>query len=128
MNRTCLLSLAYDGAPMVFNGQPIYYSALVNEVLRELKNALFYGSPDDKSHTEFMGLCEAFLVMYLYAKRDMAAVKELRGMSQDDRSKAILDFAIEHEDEIERIKPEFVLRVKAVMAAGVEGTAPGKPA
>lgn len=125
MNRQCLLSRAYDGVPMTFNGKPIYYSPLVNEVLRETKNGFFYGN-DNSDQTEFLGVCEAFLIMSLYADGNFAEVRRLREIGQAERNKAVLDFALENEAEIERAKPDFVARIKSAMAATVEGTMPGK--
>lgn len=124
MNRTCLLSRAYDG-PMIFNGQEIFYSPLVNEILRETKNGFFYGSGQD-AQTEFLGVCEAFLVMSLCSAGRLQELQELRRTTQEMRNRTVLDFALEHAAEIERVKPQFVERVHAVLASTVEGTAPGK--
>jgi hypothetical protein len=110
---------------MKFKGREIYYSALVNEILRETKNGFFYGEGNDEQ-TQFLGLCEAFLFMWLYSTGDREQANRLRDMTIEQRNREVLTFALENEDEIEAVKPQFVERVKSVMAANVEGTGPGK--
>jgi hypothetical protein len=127
MKRECLLSRSYSGPPMIFNGREIIFSALANEILRELRTAFFTGDGDGQQ-THHAGLCEGVLVMHLLAEGKRAELMELRGMTRDQRAARVLDFAIEHEEQIETIKPEIIARMEAAMAAMVESEQPGKPA
>jgi hypothetical protein len=127
MKRECLLSRTYTGAPMLFAGREIFYSALVNEILRELRTAFFTGDGDG-TQTHHAGLCEGIMIMHLLAEGKRKEVQEHRDLSREVRAAAVLDFAIEHEEEIESLKPEIIARMEAAMAAMVESEEPGKPA
>ena len=65
--------------------------------------------------------------MYLLAKNKMKEVQKLRKLSREDRHSKVLDFTIEHETEIERLKGDIVDRLKSTIAAAVESDSPGKP-
>jgi hypothetical protein len=127
MKRECLLSRSYTGPPMLFAGREIFYSALVNEILRELRTAFFTGDGDG-TQTHHAGLCEGIMVMHLLAEGKRAEIHALRSMTREERAAAVLDFAIEHDAEIESLKPEIIARMEAAMAAMVESEEPGKPA
>jgi hypothetical protein len=127
MKRECLLSRSYTGPPMLFAGREIFYSALVNEILRELRTAFFTGDGDG-TQTHHAGLCEGILIMHLLAEGKRQEVQDHRNLAREARAAAVLDFAIEHEAEIEAIKPEIIARMEAAMASMVESEEPGKPA
>jgi len=127
MKRECLLSRSYSGPPMLFAGREIIFSALANEILRELHTAFFTGDGDG-TQTHHAGLCEGVMVMRLLAEGKRAEIQSLRSMTREERAAAVLDFALEHEDQIEAIKPEIIARMEAAMAAMVESEQPGKPA
>lgn len=126
MKRECLLSRSYTGNPLTLDGVELAFSPLVNEILRELKTALFTGNGDG-SQTHQAGLCEGVLVMYLLAKEDRTALAELRKMNREDRAARVLDFYLEHEQGIDALKPEIFARMEAAAAAIVESEDAGKP-
>lgn len=126
MKRECLLSTSYVGAPMTLRGTELVYSALVNEVVRELGSPLFCGDGDG-TRTHYQGMCEGILVMYLMARGEIAGLNELRSMTSEQRNKAVLDFALENEDEIAGLKPAILARLEALAAAAVESEEVGKP-
>jgi hypothetical protein len=125
MKRDCLLSRTYTGGPMTFNGVDIHYSALVNEIVREFKTAFFCGDgPGDQTH--FLGMAEGLMIMKLMAEGDFKTIGELRQMARPERHGIVLTFALMHEAEIERLKPELIARLEATLAATVESAEPGK--
>lgn len=126
MKRDCLLSRAYSAPPMKFNGREIAYSSLVNEILRGISTPIFAGDSDGPM-TQNMGFVEAIYVMAKLAEEDKEAVAAHCDKSPDARNAALLSFYIQHEDEIERLKPEILARLEAAAAAAVESETPGKP-
>lgn len=126
MKRECLLSRAYTGNPLTLDGVELAFSPLVNEILRELKTAVFTGDGDG-SQTHQAGLCEGVLVMWLLAKGDKAGIAELRAMTREQRAARVLDFYIEHEEGVDALKPEIISRLESVAAAIVESEEVGKP-
>jgi hypothetical protein len=124
MKRECLLSRAYTGGNMTFNGTEIYFSALANDVLREFKNGILHNAEDQ---TDLSGISEIVMVMDLLARNEMKEIQSLRKLSREDRHSKVLDFTIEHEPEIERLKTDIVDRLQSTIAAAVESDAPGKP-
>jgi|APGre2960657404_1045060.scaffolds.fasta_scaffold22532_3 hypothetical protein len=126
MKRECLLSRSYTGNPMTLDGVELFFSPLANEILRELKTALFTGEGDG-TQTHQAGLCEGVLVMWLLAKEDRAGIAELRKMSREARARCVLDFYLDHEAGIDALKPEILARMESIAAAIVESEAGGKP-
>ena len=124
MKRDCLLSKAYAAPPMTFNGTPIHYCALVNEIVRGLGTPVF-SSAGNGTMTQNMGFVECIYIMQLLAsgkKQDIAAHCEL---AEAERNTALLKFYLANEDEIERLKPEIVARLEAAAASSVESDGPG---
>lgn len=109
---------------MTFKGVELAFSAVANEILRELKTPFF--SSGNTDHTQFHGLCEGVLVMYLIASGKRSNLAEFIRMGAEDRRREVLDFAIEHEEEIEAIKPGLIARMESAIAAQVESEAGGK--
>lgn len=126
MKRECLLSKAYTGNPMMLGGVELAFSPLANEILRELKTSLFTGEGDG-TQTHQAGLCEGVLVMWMLAKDDRSGIAELRKMSREQRASKVLDFYLDHESEIDALKPEILARMEAIAAAIVESEGGGKP-
>jgi len=125
MKRTCLLSKTYTGAPMMLAGREIIYSALANEIIRELNSAFFNGAGDG-TQTEFAGMCEGVLIMWHLAGNDLAAINAMRGMDAPTRARAVLNFSLEHEAEIEILKTAIIERITSAMASAVESESLGK--
>ena len=123
--RTCLLSVAYTGDPLTFNGREIHYSAVANEVIRELKSSLFHEN-GDKEQTEFHSMAEAILVMKLISSDDIDGIKTLRSVNRETRHRMVTDFILDNQSEVQRLIPEIAARMKALMAAGVESEGQGK--
>ncbi|MFO0201822.1 MAG: hypothetical protein ACK528_01690 [Alphaproteobacteria bacterium] len=111
---------------MTLDGVELFFSPLANEILRELKTALFTGEGDG-TQTHQAGLCEGVLVMWLLAKEDRAGIAELRKMSREARARCVLDFYLDHEAGIDALKPEILARMESIAAAIVESEAGGKP-
>jgi hypothetical protein len=110
---------------MQFRGREIHFSALANEILRELKTA-FFTARGNSEQTDHGGFCEGIMVMHLLAINNMEGIKEFRRMTREQRATAVLDFALENEEEIEALKPEIISRMEAAIAAMVESETPGK--
>ena len=125
MKRTCLLSRAYTGAPMLLAGREIIYSAIANEIIREFDSAFFNGAGAG-DQTDFGGMCEGLLVMWHLAENDLAAIQQLRAMDRPARARTVLDFSLLHEAEIDRIKDQLLDRIESAAAAAVESEARGK--
>jgi len=123
MKRECLLSRHYTGEPMTLHGKPIFYSALVNELMRELKVAVFHGADDQTDHSAFT---ECIMVMGLIADNNLARINELRSMDRAARHSEVLTFALGNEEEVERLKPQILDRLEQAKAAIVESEAGGK--
>lgn len=126
MKRECLLSRAYTGAPLTFSGVEIAYSPLVNEIMRELGNALF-SRGGDGSQTEHLALVECIMVMHLIAIGDKKAVADYMAVDRAERNKRCVQFYLDNEEEIEPLKPAIVQRLESAAAAIVESESPGKP-
>lgn len=124
MKRECLLSRAYTGPPMTFQGVELVYSSLVHELMRDSANSFFAGG---KSTTEHLGLVEGVFVMWCLARGDKEALRQHLDKTTAERASAMVRFNLEHEEEIEKVKPIIVKRAEAVMAAMVESEGPGKP-
>lgn len=124
MKRNCLLSRSYSAPPMTFNGVEIAYSALVNELMRTLKTAVF--SPvDDDSMTQHLGMVECIYIMASLATDDKAAIAQHLDQTREQRNAWLVRFYLMHEDEIERLKPEIIARMESAAAASVESEAAG---
>ncbi len=124
MKRECLLSRDYTGAPMTFKGEPIYYSAFVNEIMREFKTAIFYGA-DDQSDLNAISECAS--IMVAFATGDIDRIEQLRAMTRQERHKEATTFAIRNSDEIDRIQPQLMERIQRAMGSQVESEVEGKP-
>lgn len=125
MKRDCLLSKAYTGPPMVLRGVELAYSALVNEVLRELKTAFFTGDGDG-SQTHTLGLVEGLMVMDMVARDSKQELADFINLPRDERNRLAVRFYIENETEVESLKPQILTRMEAAAAAAVESDSPGK--
>lgn len=123
MKRECLLSRHYTGEPMTLHGKPIFYSALVNELMREFKVAVFHGADDQTDHSAFT---ECIMVMSLIADNNLSRIAELRAMPREQRHSEVLTFALEHDEEVEQLKPIILDRLEQAKAAIVESEAGGK--
>lgn len=111
---------------MKLGGVEIHYSALANEIIRELNCAGFCGDADGHQ-TYFQGVCEGILVMYLLAKDDKEAIRQMRKMTRAERCAQINDFLLDHEAEMTALVEEVMQRVAQAMAASTEGDGEGKP-
>lgn len=125
MKRECLLSRASTLPPMTFRGQEIHFSALVNELLRELETPFFHGPTDHRTDTS--GVCECIALMDAMARNDFERINWFRAASHAERSRFCTTFYLENEEEIERLKPELTARLECAMAAVVEREGEGKP-
>lgn len=90
------------------------------ELLRFWKNAIMAESANDQ--TEIGALHEIAWVMWLTG----AEVKAAKRMTLGERREAVLDFALEHEDELSGIENGIKDRLMSIRAATVEAETPGK--
>lgn len=125
MKRTCLLAKSYTGPPMMLAGREIIFSAIANEIIRERGNA-FFAAPGPENQTEFSGMVEGILIMWLLAADDFEQIEKFRQHTPQERAAEVLTFAIRHEAWIEELKPQLIARIEAAMAAAVESEGRGK--
>jgi hypothetical protein len=125
MKRECLLSQTYTGPPMILRGVELAYSPLVNEILRSLKTAFFHGKGGD-GQTEHHGICEGVMIMDMVARDAKQEIHEHINLDAESRARAVLNFYIDNESEVESIKPMIVSRMESAIAASVESEGPGK--
>lgn len=109
---------------MTFDGNEIHYSALANDILGELKTAVF---THNLTESDFSGISEGVMVMELLRQDNKSEINKLRNMTREERRKRVLSFSLEHEEEIYRLMPEIIERMKSAQAAMVESEAGGKP-
>jgi len=125
MKRECLLSKSYTGNPMVFLGVELFYSPLVNEILREFQTALFAGDGlGDQTHQ--LGMAEGIYVMHLLASGKRGEIARIRKLTREERHSEVLDFYLENEDAVDALKPEIIARLESAAAAAVESEGGGK--
>ena len=124
MKRECLLSKSYTGAPMMLAGRQLAYSPLVNEILRELDTAFFTGAKEHQ--TDVNGMAEGIMIMWHLANEAHDLIHRHRSLSAIERQREVVSFYIDHEAEVDALKPALLDRINAAMAAAVESEAVGK--
>ena len=124
MKRECLLSKAYTGAPITLDGIELAYSPLVNEILRELDTAFFTGPKEHQ--TDHHGMVEGIMIMFYLAKNSRDLIHRHRTLEATERQREVVTFYLDHEEQIEAIKPLITERITAAVAAAVESEATGK--
>jgi len=125
MKRECLLSAAYIGTPMQMKGVELYYSPLVNEVLRTLETPFFTGAGNDVL-TDHAAMCEAIMVMFLISSDKKDILRDHMAREPKERRKALTEFYLDHEEDIDRLKSELIKRMEQALASNVESEAGGK--
>jgi len=127
MKRQDLLTSTYAAPPMILGGVEIVYCPLANELVRLLRSRFFNAGDKAVDQTDHAGLVEGLMVMYWIATGEKTKIWEHVDKTQDQRARAVVMFNMEHEADIETIKPLFRQRVEAMFAASVESEAGGKP-
>lgn len=118
--RECLLSRAWTGAELTLGGRELALASGRFELLRYWKNAIMGEGGGDQS--EVGAMHEVAWAMYL-TKDEIKASKR---MSDAERREAVLDFALEFEDELAGISDGIKDRLLSIKAAAVESELPGK--
>lgn len=126
MKRQDLLASSYAAPPMLLGGVEIIYCPLANELVRLLRSRFFNSRDNSVDQTDHAGLVEGLMVMYWIATGEKAKVWEHVDKTPDQRARAVVMFNMEHEEDIETIKPIFLQRVEAMFAASVESEDAGK--
>jgi len=127
MKRQDLLASSYATTPMILGGVEIVYCPLANELVRLLRSRFFNAGDKAVDQTDHAGLIEGLMVMFWIAAGEKAKIWEHVDKTPDQRARAVVMFNMEHEADIETIKPLFLQRVEAMFAASVESEAEGKP-
>ncbi len=125
MKRECLLSKSYTGAPMKLGSAELFYSPLVNEILRELGTA-FFTERGGSEQTEHLGMVEGVLIMWMVATGAKSDIQTYLELSRPSRNSRCVRFNLENEEEIEALKPAIIARMEAAMSAAVESEGTGK--
>jgi hypothetical protein len=118
--RECLLSKSWTGEPLTLGDRELVLSAGRFELLRYWKNAIMAESATDQ--TEIGALHEIAWVMWMTGPE----VKAAKRMTLEKRREAVLDFALDNEDELTGIEDGIKDRLMAIKAATVEAESPGK--
>lgn len=118
--RECLLSRAWTGEPLIVGGRELALSAGRYELLRYWKNAIMAETVTDQ--TEVGALHEIAWVMWM-TKDEVKAAKR---MTLEKRREAVLDFALDHEEDLLSIEDGIKDRLLSIKAASVEAETPGK--
>lgn len=138
--RNDLLSQAWTGAPLTLGGREINLSIGKYMLLESWHNPLFpkasrrtttqpnYFSDVPTGHGSLAGLTDrdepsqieamGELILVMYSNRQ--EIKEIQRMTIEKRREAVLEFIIDHDDEIGAITEGITERLKATEAAAVE--------
>ena len=118
--RDDLLSRAWTGAQLEIGGKPIILSAVRYAVLEYWHNRLFDETNERQNAMAAMGE----LILVCSATRE--EFKELQRLTVEERAEKVMDFLVEHEEEIDAVSQGVQDRLEAIKAAMVESESPGK--
>lgn len=118
--RNDLLSRAWTGAQLEIGGKPIILSAVRYAILEYWHNRLFDETNEDQNPIAAMGE----LIMICSASRE--DFKAIQRLTAEERAAKVMDFIVEHEDQIDDVSAGVQDRLEAIKAAMVESESPGK--
>jgi hypothetical protein len=118
--RECLLSRAWTGPELVLDGRALALSTGRYELLRYWKNSIM--AEIENEQTQVGALHEIAWVMWLTKDE----IKAAQRMTTEKRREAVVNFALDYEDELAEIQDGIMERFRSIQAATVESDSPGK--
>jgi len=127
--RNNLLEMAWTGPPLMIGGRELVLTWGRYELLGAWKNPLFH-KPDPDDHDDKPNRISEPCAMgeiLLTCSSTIEEIKQLRAMTAKERAGAVLNYMLEHEEEIGDAAIGIQQRIQSIEAAGVEIDDMGKP-
>jgi hypothetical protein len=119
--RQNLLNLTWAGPAITIAGREIILSPVRYALLSYWQNCLFTEGDSKQNPAEGMGE----MILAAWATKD--EIREIQRMTPEQRQARVMEFMLEHEDEVEAATAAIEERMKSIQASAVEPVTPGKP-